>query len=187
MNGEGAIASHIRSRPARLDVFLQPGDWCSGDASYRVRTLLGSCVSVTLWNPRARVGAMSHSLLPSRGMPAPRDAALDSRYVDEALALMVDGLADLGVTAQQCEAKIFGGGDMFGTAHNSITVGQRNGEAARVLLRRRGIEVTSESLFGEGHRQMIFDIATGEVWARQIPRNAGQAAMPPEIRIGRFA
>ena len=42
-------------------------------------------------------------------------------------------------------------------------------EAARELLQAHGIEVISESLFGDGHRQIAFDIATGDVWARQLP------------------
>ena len=51
----------------RVDVFLQPGEYVVGDAALRVRTMLGSCVSVTLWSPARRVGAMSHFLLASRG------------------------------------------------------------------------------------------------------------------------
>ena len=31
------------------------------------------------------------------------------------------------------------------------------------------LEVISESLFGEGHRQIAFDIGSGNVWVRQVP------------------
>lgn len=36
----------------------------------------------------------------------------------------------------------------------------------------RGIEVVSESLFGEGHRQIAFDVGTGHVWSRQVRPNS---------------
>jgi chemotaxis protein CheD len=159
----------------RIDVFLRPGDHFVGDASHRLRTLLGSCVSVTLWCERSRIGAMSHFLLASRGM-GDVDAAvgldlqqLDGRYGDEALRLMLHELARRGVEASRCQAKIFGGGNMF-PAHTggmAPAIGRRNGEAARELLQSRGIEIVSESLFGDGHRQIVFDIDSGDVWARQ--------------------
>jgi len=52
-------------------------------------------------------------------------------------------------------------------------VGRKNGEAARALLQRAGITVHSESLFGVGHRQIMFDVASGDVWARQIQPVSG--------------
>jgi chemotaxis protein CheD len=159
------------TRPARprVDVLLQPGEYFVGDASHRIRTVLGSCVSVTLWCPRLKVGAMSHFLLASRGRGGGDE--LDGRYGDEALALMLLELLARGVGASQCQAKIFGGGDMFPQSKGraAVPVGRRNGEAARSLLESHGIAVVSESLFGVGHRQIAFDVATGLVWSRQVP------------------
>ena len=161
---------------AATDVFLKPGEWFVGDASHRIRTVLGSCISTTLWCPALRVGAMSHCLLPTRGRAGVDDArglelrALDARYGDEALHLMLHELARRGVQPAQCRAKVFGGGSMF-PAHEG-GVGRRNGEAALGLLRARGIELVSKSLFGDGHRQIVFDVGTGDVWARQLPPQA---------------
>lgn len=177
-----------RALPTQLDVFLQPGEYFAGDAQHRVRTLLGSCVSVVLWSPHARIGAMSHSLLPERPLQDASALVLDGRYGDEALHLMLDELVSLGVRPAHCRARIFGGGDMFGATQLAWpTVGRRNGEGAREQLRRHGIEVASESLYGDGHRQVVFDIATGEVWARQTPRSTPQLPVLPEFRIGRSA
>lgn len=155
-----------------IDVFLQPGEYFVGPAGYRIRTVLGSCVSMTLWSPLQRIGAMSHFLLASRGVACDGLAiALDPKYGDEVLELMLHKLARMKVKASQCQAKIFGGGDMFPSykSNASLTVGRRNGEAARSLLLAHGIELISESLFGEGHRQIVFDIGSGHVWSRQVP------------------
>jgi chemotaxis protein CheD len=161
---------------APQDIFLKPGEYAVGDSSCRIRTVLGSCISMALWCPLARVGAMSHCLLPTRGrvgVAAVRGLALlelDARYADEALHLMLHELDRRDVRAAACSAKIFGGGNMFpGQRGAGVPVGRRNGEAARRLLKAHGIEVISESLFGDGHRQIVFDIATGDVWARQLP------------------
>lgn len=149
-------------------MFLQPGEYFTGDARYRIRTLLGSCVSITLWHPALRVGAMSHFILARRaGRPA---VELDGRYGDEAMCLMLRELQQAGVRPSECEGKIFGGGDMFPLQMRSdeLSVGRRNGEVARELLRSHGISIVSESLFGIGHRQIIFDVGSGNVWHRQV-------------------
>lgn len=158
MNGDGA-----------LDIFLQPGEYFAGDASFRVRTLLGSCVSITLWHPRLHVGAMSHFLLPGMG----GGNQPDGRYAADAMELMIDGLREMGARAKDCEAKIFGGGDMFPKQRrHGPAIGHQNGAAARELLVRYAIPLVSQSLFGSGHRQVVFDIASGDVWARQIEKAA---------------
>ena len=157
------------------DIFLNPGEYAVGDSSCRIRTVLGSCISITLWCPALRVGAMSHCLLPSRGRVGTEGVrglellALDARYADEALTLMLNDLERRQVRATACCAKIFGGGNMFPAQRGAgVPVGRRNGEAAQQLLKAHGIEVASQSLFGDGHRQIAFDIATGDVWARQL-------------------
>lgn len=154
-----------------INVFLQPGEYFVGDAQYRIRTLLGSCVSIMLWHPLKRVGALSHFLLASRGVGRMPASGLDGRYGDEAMWLMLRDLKRLDVAASECDGKIFGGGNMFPQQNNKSAlqnVGQRNGEAARSLLQAHGIRLISESLFGVGHRQIIFDVKSGDVWVRQI-------------------
>ena len=158
-----------------IDVFLQPGEHFVADAQYRIRTVLGSCVSITLWHPPTRTGGMSHFLLPTRG-GAPV-AELDGRYGDEALQLILRELWHAGIAPAQCQAKIFGGGNMFPDAVRACTanVGLRNGEAARRLLLDSAIPLLSESLFGDGHRQIIFDLRSGDVWSQQVRPTAQEA------------
>ena len=155
---------------------LYPGEYAVQDARFCMRTMLGSCVSITLWHPTKRIGAMSHFLLASRapGCGGP----LDARYGEDALVLMMSDLHRAGVAATECRAKIFGGGHMFPEQgiSGALQVGRKNGEAARDLLQRCGISVHSESLFGMGHRQIVFEVASGDVWARQIQLTSG--AMP---------
>jgi chemotaxis protein CheD len=163
-----------------IDIFLQPGELFVGDQEYQIRTILGSCVSITLWHAAKRMGGMSHFLLPTRSGRSDGQEP-DGRYGDEALHLMLGELQKYGVRPAECEAKIFGGGNMF-PGHSragALQVGQRNGAAARELLQALDIAVVSESLFGNGHRQIIFDVSNGDVWSRQIgPSQASREAAP---------
>ncbi|MES2207995.1 MAG: chemotaxis protein CheD [Pseudomonadota bacterium] len=112
---------------------------------------------------------MSHFILPSRS-DKPLKSPLDARYGDEAIQLLLNGLISLGVSPLQCQAKIFGGGNMFPSKKHlhMFDIGQRNGEIARSLLQRYNIPLISEHLFGEGHRQIIFNVSNGQVWTRLV-------------------
>ena len=151
-----------------LDVHLLPGEYFVGDARYRIRTMLGSCVSITLWQPRLKIGAMSHFLLYERERGR-GGIELSGRYGSEALELMVRELRALGVQATDCQAKIFGGAIMFPQLEKQRrpSIGRRNGESAEELLRLYHIPIVSESLFGVGHRHIIFNVSTGDVWVKQ--------------------
>jgi len=161
------------------EVFLMPGEYFVGGARLRARTLLGSCVSITLWHPQRRVGAMSHFLLATR--PHQADD-LDGRYGDEAVLLMLRELMRRAVAPSECEAKIFGGARMLGEAEAG-QVGRNNGEMARRLLRELNIHVVSESLYGVGHRNIVFDVATGNVWSRQVSPMLAQAMALPDAPL----
>jgi chemotaxis protein CheD len=161
-----------------IEVFLDPGEYFVGDARFKVRTLLGSCVSMVLWHPRLQYGAMSHFLLSSRQpgevigigrRGAFNVAELDGKYADEALELMLFELRKATVPVHECVAKIFGGGNMFPHQQTSdkLNVGKKNGETARQLLAEKGLRIAAEDLFGIGHRQVIFNVRNGDVWARQ--------------------
>lgn len=161
-----------------IDIFLQPGEYMVADADYQIRTMLGSCVSITLWHPATRVGAMSHFLLPERSLIEEGVLELDARYGDEALTLMLNELARSGIRPPQCQGKIFGGGNMFPnqSRNDAKHVGQKNGEAARALLLKHGVPIVSESLFGMGHRQIIFDVSKGDVWSHHVRLSEQEAA-----------
>ncbi|MGA2108628.1 MAG: hypothetical protein ABSH25_13400 [Syntrophorhabdales bacterium] len=49
-----------------MKVFLKPGEIYVGEEPAEISTILGSCVSVTMFSKRVRVGAICHALLPSR-------------------------------------------------------------------------------------------------------------------------
>ena len=169
-----------RASSLPLSVFLSPGEYFVGHARHRVHTVLCACVSITLWARQRRIGAMSHFLLAERcaapsGRPAPLPPVPDARYGREALNLMLEALAAHGVGPQDLEARLFGGGHTAPSPGPAgmTSVGRRHGEAALDMLQDRGIPVLSCSLSGTGHRSILFDIATGDVWSRPASGTTG--------------
>lgn len=157
----------MRKPPHVVDIFLQPGDWYFGDRDTRVRTLLGSCVAITLWHPRHLVGGMCHYMLPSR--PEMRPRAEDGRYADEAFALLMREVNKVGTRIDEYQIKMFGGGNMFpgGVRYHQDHVGSKNATAGHRLIESHGLSCTVSDLGGLGHRNVIFDIWSGNVWVRR--------------------
>jgi chemotaxis protein CheD len=162
-------ARTVPINPAAIDIFLQPGDVYFGDRDTRIRTVLGSCVSITFWHPQRLLGGMCHIMLPERAGAA--TDAPDGRYAAEAIELLFDEMGAAGTLPGEYQVKLFGGGRMFAFKAGSETldIGSRNIDTARRLLRHRGLEPASGHLAGVGHRSIVFDVATGDVWVKHLP------------------
>ncbi len=163
-----------------IDVFLQPGDFYFGDRDTRIRTLLGSCISITMWHPRLLIGGMSHYMLPKRKSGS--EQQLNGRYADEAMKMFMYEIQAAKTSPQEYEVKLFGGGNMFAqskrrklcgitectisTMGNCKDVACKNVKIARLLVEQYGFTVTSEHMGGNGHRQIMFDISNGHAWVK---------------------
>lgn len=143
------------------DVFLHPGEFHFAAGPGRIGTLLGSCVSVTLWHPGESIGGMSHILLPARGRA--RGEPLDARYADESVELLSNELRTRRIAPASCQAKLFGGGNMF-PGSRAMDIGQRNIEAARHALACHGFRLVAEHVGGTSRRRLYLDLANGDVW-----------------------
>ena len=165
-----------------LEIFLQPGEFYFGDENTRIRTLLGSCVAVTLWHPRLRIGGMCHYMLPNRRrkdehymLPNRRreDEALDGRYADEVLEMFMRELRRSHTRPADYQAKVFGGGRMFAYAQKAkrhVDVSERNIDICRRLIAQHGFKIAAEDLGGDGHRNVILDLWSGDVWVHRAAR-----------------
>jgi chemotaxis protein CheD len=147
-----------------FEVYLHPGEWHFGDEDTRIKTLLGSCVSFTLWHPIRKIGGMCHYMLPSRERKTPNDQR-DGRYADEALAFLIEEIEKEKTRPQEYVAKVFGGGSMLDIS--GINICERNVETARKLVKHYGFQMEGECLGGVGHRNVVFDIWSGEVWLKK--------------------
>ncbi len=154
-----------------IDVFLRPGELYFGDRAARIRTILGSCVSITMWHPRLLLGGMCHFMLPKRGTNGV--GPLDGRYADEAVHLLMKEIRAAGTSPTEYQVKLFGGGDMFAYERSGRIrtdcggVASRNRAVAHRLLTQYGLSVAAEQLGGPFHRQVLFEIWSGDVWVRQ--------------------
>lgn len=160
-----------------LDIFLQPGDFYWGDSATRIRTILGSCISICLWHPILKEGGMCHYMMPSRGVNnVPPPGRIDGRYADEAWELFMIELKKNKTKPSDYVVKIFGGSSMFLERDDlylrettaKYNIGMRNIEKARDIIHKNNLNVVSENLGGTKSRRIHFEVWTGNVWLKRM-------------------
>ncbi|GAA3392222.1 chemotaxis protein CheD [Cryptosporangium minutisporangium] len=170
------------------DVILHPGDFCFASAGTRIRTLLGSCVSISMWHPRRRIGGMCHYMIPRRRRPADAGHELNGRYADEAIELFLRELSRTRTMPHEYQVKMFGGGNQFPAARRALDIPRQNIEIGLELLEQHGFELTATHLGGTGARHIVFDLSDGGVWMKHTGQTvADQAAAEAEQRAEQSA
>ena len=153
--------------PAIIAVAI--GQWVVASAPTKIRTLLGSCVGLVLYDRVARLGGLAHIVLPeARG-------AVDhpGKYADTAIpTLVADFDRRLGSKGRpRLTAKLVGGANMFqldlATRESSaLNIGQRNQEAIEQILNKLTIPVIARDVGGTTGRRLTLDTSSGIVTIR---------------------
>ena len=145
-----------RPEPGRH--YLYPGTLFAHREPHVVTTVLGSCVSVCLWDASLRVGGINHYLLPlwnGDGLPTPK-------YGNIAIVKLLEKVQSYGA-GSKLVAKVFGGASMWEKTEGLLAIGQRNIELAYDLLEQHRIPVVSRDVGGPAGRKIIFNTADGTV------------------------
>lgn len=140
---------------------LMPGQWHFGQSGL-LKTLLGSCVGITVWHPLRGFGGMCHYLLPSRTRKG--GEPLDGRYGDEALELLVQQMRRVGTRSQDYIAHLYGGADTMPDGVNiKFNVGERNIEKGMLLIDHFGFQLEGVDVGDFVPRTVTLSLPDGEV------------------------
>jgi len=134
---------------------------------------LGSCVGIALYDPKARIGGLSHIMLPSSSLRA--DGTIDDRmkYADTAIPDLMKELERNGAGRGSMVAKIIGGANMFNMTGGSFveTIGERNVAATKSELARLGIPLIAEDVGANYGRTVYFQLENGMIKVQSLGRN----------------
>jgi chemotaxis protein CheD len=124
----------------------------------QLRTLLGSCVGIALYDRRSRAGGLAHVVLPQ----APGKSDRPGKYIDTAVPQLICELQSLVGTSLRLSAKIAGGARMF-QFEGPKQIGEMNIRACEGILRKIGVPILAHHHGGTRGRKMTLDTATGNV------------------------
>jgi chemotaxis protein CheD len=146
--------------------YLLPGNLFVHADEHTVLTVLGSCVSVCLWDPRKGIGGINHYMLPlwnGEGLASPR-------FGNIAIPKLIEKILHLGADRRSLQAKVFGGGDMLKAATTFMNIGQRNIVLAEDMLRDEKIPIISADTGGRHGRKLFFNTRTGVVLVKLLKK-----------------
>ena len=133
---------------------------------------IGSCLVITLYDAKQRIGSLAHSMLYAHRLSAEaRDLkderrkvnpeSPDTKYADIAIDEMLKRVLALGAKKEDIVAKLTGGANMFSAFKSDI--GKESVESSRIKLKKEGITIVGECVGGSQGRSIEFSVATGIV------------------------
>jgi chemotaxis protein CheD len=147
-------------------VKILPGEYHVTDVNVVISTVLGSCVSVCVFDRINCVGGMNHFMLPGAKLEKERSLGPSARYGTHAMELLLKHYTKLGGKRTSLEAKVFGAGRVM---DGMSDVGRQNADFALKYLSARNIQVVAADVGDVYPRKVIFFPNTGRVFVKRIP------------------
>jgi chemotaxis protein CheD len=151
--------------PQLEKIYLSPGELVIAEEPVMVTTVLGSCISVTMFHPRSGAAAICHAMLPNGG------DSNSFKYVDISINHMVKFFKLRNIRKEEIQVKLFGGADMFKNAVANIrnlTVGWQNISVATGCLKNFGLTPSVTDTGGNKGRKLIFKTNSGAVFIKKL-------------------
>jgi chemotaxis protein CheD len=129
---------------------------------------LGSCIGICLWDPIAKVAAMSHVVLPTA--PASGPVATPGKFGDTAVPAMLDALTRAGAQKFRLQCKIAGGAAVLaiGGGGSLPKIGERNIESVKEALAKVNIRILGQETGGNQGRTVRLEPPSGRVLVRTV-------------------
>jgi len=155
---------HFSENSLSTNYFLQPGYILVPDDPVGISTVLGSAVSVCIYNRKKRMGGMNHFQFPYIAIKG-KTTALYGNIATTALLKMM--LAQ-DSSMENLEAQIYGGA--CNPEKDNKDIGMENIEIAIKILLKNQIPITSQDVGGEKGRKVVFNTNTNEVAVLKVER-----------------
>jgi two-component system chemotaxis response regulator CheB len=140
----------------------------SGEIGFSVtgeifQTVLGSCVSVCIYDPDLKIGGMNHFLLPDRSsanikLELTKNAL---NFGDDSIAALLKNFKKAGSNPGRLKVYLCGGSSANSTS--LLNVGKENIKKARELLAQYNLHIHKEST-GPSGMNVKFDTSSGDIY-----------------------
>jgi chemotaxis protein CheD len=145
-----------------IDVFT--GEVKSGGKSTElVSHAIGSCIVITAYDPKNRMGGMAHVMLP--GKAPDKNIRQRTRYADDAIEELIHSIHIAPEDFQRIEICLVGAGNVLNKLDDIIC--NKNIQSIIKLLKMKNLTISAQSLGGTKRRAVRFDIETGNIFLKK--------------------
>jgi chemotaxis protein CheD len=167
-NGADAIATRrfFDTASSTWMVKVFPGEYFVTSKPDEVLvTVLGSCVSACIRDPKAGIGGMNHFMLPHSHAGNWAGDLQSTRFGNFAMEKLINELMKAGCSRSSLEIKVFGGGNVTDTSN---AIGTENSEFILRYLEAEGLRCVAQDLGGPLPRRIHYYPTTGKVVRRLL-------------------
>jgi chemotaxis protein CheD len=161
-------------------VKVLPGEFYVSAHEELITTVLGSCVSVCIHDPRMGIGGMNHFMLPepSGGSDSwSATAGRAARYGSDAMEQLINTMLMTGCLRADLQLKVFGGGRVLAQLSD---IGQRNIEFVTRYIAAENLNLCASDLGDVYPRQIQFFPHSGRARVRLLRRQDDAALVADE-------
>ena len=128
-----------------------------------LKTVLGSCVALILYDKSSRIGGMAHIFLPRKKPESVGEP--DSKYADTAVPALLDAVVELGARRQNIFAFMVGGGNIFKPLKKTTlpTVAELNVQVTQESIKEHRIPLLGCDVGRDKGCKVSFDLSTGDM------------------------
>ncbi|MFH1746786.1 MAG: chemotaxis protein CheD [Planctomycetota bacterium] len=145
------------------DIFLMAGQMSVHAQPVTIRTILGSCVAVCLWDSVSPLAGMNHYLLP---YPLEVETA-DDRFGSVSIPRLIRAMWRKGAQSRNLQAAVIGGGSPL-AALGTTAVGDGNVEVAKAVLGEQRIPIVRQDTGGAHGRKVLFKTVRAELCIEHV-------------------
>ena len=87
-------------------VTIHPGEFFTSKDDIYIATVLGSCISVALYDIKLGFGGMNHFMLPKSNREEPLSSEDEGRFGNYAMELLINDMINNGSFKQNLRAKV---------------------------------------------------------------------------------
>lgn len=134
---------------------------------------IGSCVVLTLYNAKTKIGGMAHIMMPEKIKNSKyriqkgnilASGFLDCQFADTAVPALLKEMRKEVLSGQDIYAKIIGGARMFSSyADIKSCIGEENITSIKQILQKHKIPIAGFDVGGSHGRNIEFHLESGRV------------------------
>lgn len=157
-----------RSRKFKKNIkIIYPGEFYVSNEDELIGTLLGSCISVCLYDSTRGIAGMNHYMLPGKILKKDIFTDRSARYGITAINELINEMLKNGSRKCDLVARLFGGGHVISSV-KSGNIPNDNIRLARVMMEMEDISI-EESDVGNGcARKLLMDVKSGTIYIKRI-------------------
>lgn len=157
-------------KAGRWHVTIKPGEVYISKEPETILTVLGSCISVCIYDSMNKIGGMNHFMLPEQGQHTKdiwgnNAKTSQFRYGNWAMEFLINEIIKNGGNRQYFKIKIFGGGQV---SASMADIGQRNILFTYDFLKKENFTIEASDIGDVFPRKIKFDPISGKVLMKHI-------------------